>query len=405
MDHVVSPGRYELIERARSLIPQLRARSAQAEAEGRIPEESIAEITELGLFDIAKPRRYGGYEMGWDVFMRVAMEIGAGCGSTGWVYSVLGQHPLLVNRIGIAVMDEIWQANPNALIAATKHLSGGVRKVEGGYRGSGVATFGSGSLHSDWVVVGGIPVEGEDYRLLTVLPIGDVELLDSWNVIGLAGTGSVDLRYDDIFIPDHRAKRPGIDPAGGIIDAPLYRTTGMGGPFGLSSVLLGVARCIMELFVDSMRDRRSRDGAKLADIQSLQMRVGESAVEIDAATALLETHLAKLMETLESAPPPSGGGGYEAGRWPILGAMGIANHRWPMPGTGDDCAHIAAANAYIAQLACRAGERLCYAAGATQLTFESDMTRCLRNLIAGSRQYGINWDVARTRAGVAFLGG
>lgn len=401
----VSPQPEDLIAAAHALIPRLRERASECERLGRIPEDSIQELHELRLFDIAKPKRYGGLELGWDVFAEVAIKIATGCGSTGWVFSVLGQHPLLANRIGKDFMDEAWGKNPNALFATTKFQegSGAFRKVDGGYLGHGISTFGSGCLHSDWVLVGGAPVENSDKVVMCMVPVEDLEIMDTWNPDGLEGTGSHHVKLDGCFVPDHRAKVPGRAPSGGVVDAPQYRTTGLGVPFGLSVVLIGIAMNALELFTSSMKNRKSRDGQRIADLQSLQMRVGEAAVEIDAAASLVRVHLRRLMETLASLPPPTGGGGYEHGKWPDYTGQGIVEGQWPAPGTGDDSPHLGVANSFAAQLAYSAVQKLSYAAGASQLDRNDDLLRCFRDSAAGVRQYGINWDVARTRAGRSFL--
>ncbi len=395
----------QLIAAAHDMIPRLRERAIECDQSGRIPDATIQELIDNKLFEITKPQRYGGYEMGWDVFGEVVMKIGSGCASSGWVFSVLGQHPLLVNRIGIGVMDEIWNENPNALIAASKHLSGTYTKTEGGYIGSGISTFASGCLHSDWIIVGGAPVENSDEVIGFVLPKSDVTVLDSWNSIGLNGTGSHHIELKNVFIPDHRVRYPGKAPVGGIIDSPLYRTTGLGVPFGLSTVLTGVATGALEIFVNKMNARKSRAGQSVTDFQSIQMRIGESAAEIDAGRSLIRSHLLGLMETLERAPAATGSGGFEHGVWPDQAGAGFdENGHWPKRGTGDDSPHIALANSYSAQLAYSAIERLSYAAGAADLSIKDPLLRCLRDATAGSRQYGINWDIARTRGGKSFLG-
>jgi len=398
------PQPEELIEAAHSMIPKLRERALECDRSGRLPDETIQEFIDNRLFQITKPKKYGGFEMGWDVFGEVVMKIGCGCASSGWVFSVLGQHPLLVNRIGIDAMDEIWGENPDALIAASKHLSGSFKKVDGGYVGTGISTFASGSLHADWVIVGGAPVDDTDEILGPVMRISEVEIMDSWNSIGLNGTGSHHIKYDNVFVPDHRSRTPGKPPSGGIVDSPLYRTTGLGVPFGLSTVLVGLASGALEIFADKMKSRQSRAGVNIADLQSIQMRIGESAAEIDAARSLIRSHLKSLMEVVENAPPPTGSGGFEHGVWPDQAGQGVEDHHWPQRGTGDDSAHIALANSFAATLAHSAIERLSYAAGAMDLTMENDLLRCLRDSTAGIRQYGINWDVARTRAGKSFLG-
>ena len=401
-----NPEAKELVASAQDMIPHLRERALECQTSGRIPESSMQEMLERRLFDITKPKRYGGLELGWDVFAEVAIRISAGCGSSGWVYSVLAQHPLFANRIGIDFMDEAWGENPDALFAATKFQNGtgAFKKVDGGYLGYGISTFGSGSLHSDWVLEGGAPVEGSDEKVICMVPVRDLEIRDTWNPDGLEGTGSHHVKLDGCFIPAHRARSPGKPPSGGIVDAPLYRTTGLGVPFGLSVVLIGIAMNALEIFAEDMKHRKSRDGTRIADLQSLQMRVGESAAEIDAATNSVRMHLKALMETLKSLPPPTGAGGYEHGKWPDYIGMGIENGKWPAPGTGDDSPHLGLANSFAAQLAYSAIQRLAYAAGASQLDRDNALHRCFRDATAGVRQYGINWDVARTRAGQSFLG-
>ncbi|MDP6642785.1 MAG: hypothetical protein QGF16_01765 [Rhodospirillales bacterium] len=65
--------------------------------------------------------------------------------------------------------------------------------------------------------------------------------MDSWHSVGLNGTGSHHIKYENILVPDHRSRNPGKPPSGGIIDAPLYRSTGLGVPFGLPAVFVGLA--------------------------------------------------------------------------------------------------------------------------------------------------------------------
>lgn len=386
----------ELIARAEAMIPDLRARATKCESERRIPEDSIQALHDAGLFNVMKPLKYGGYQLGWDVFGEIVMRIGRGCGSTGWVYSVVGQHPLLANRFGIATMDEIWADDPNALISSSKQLEGTVKKVEGGYEASGYSTFSSGCLHSKWVLVGGIPLEDTDQTIGVMLRQDEVEITDSWDAVGLAGTGSHDIRFDKVFVPEHRARIPGRVPPGGILDAPAYRIMAPGGPFSLACVILGIAQGALDVFLEDMETRSSRFGNKVSDYQSLQMRVGESATEIDAAVALTRTHLATIMKQLDKAPPPTGAGGFQPN-----------NRTQPEPGKGGppkSAIYANLANAHVAQLAYRAVDRIFYAAGATALGHGGELQRQFRDLVAGTRQFGLQWDIARTNGGRALLG-
>lgn len=375
------PRAAEIIDVARALVPFLRAQAAQCEAERRVSSTVIDKLLASGLFNVVKPRRYGGYEMGWDIFSDVVLTIASGCGSTGWVYSVVGGHAPVVARFGTALMDEIWSENPDALIASSRRASGAIAPVAGGYRGSAVGAFSSGCLNANWVIVEGVPVEGQNRALTVVLPVADLEILDTWKVIGLAGTGSHDIRFHDAFIPEHRTWYPGKTPHGDALEGPLYRTLFLGGPFALPSVVLGIAIAGLEHFVALTHQRTSRQGGSLADLPSMQMRIGESAIELDAALALLRAKLKELMATLSSATQDQAG------------------ERIVLPPGGVSQGYDQAASGFIAHTAYAALNRLMVAAGANQLALSAPFQRCFRDALAGIQQPSNNWDNGRTAGG------
>src|SRR5438132_1516384 len=84
--------RDDLIARARDMIPALRARAAEAEGLRRLPDATNDAFQASGLYRLYQPRRYGGYEMDFQLQVDVAAEIGRGCGSSAWVQSILASH-------------------------------------------------------------------------------------------------------------------------------------------------------------------------------------------------------------------------------------------------------------------------------------------------------------------------
>ena len=82
-----------LIERARAMLPALKARSDAATAARCIPAETIREMQDAGFFRVLQPARHGGYEMHPQVFYEIQMALGEGCMSTAWIYGVIGVHP------------------------------------------------------------------------------------------------------------------------------------------------------------------------------------------------------------------------------------------------------------------------------------------------------------------------
>lgn len=371
----------DLIAAAYDLVPYLRGRAAQCEIERRVSDATIAKLHQAGLFKLLKPRRYGGYKLGWDVFSEAVIAIASGCGSTGWVYSVVGGHAPVVVRFGTKFLDEFWGDKPDALASSCRRGSGSLKAVAGGYRGSGTGVYSSGCLNADWAIVEGLPIDGENRAITAVIPRRDIEILDSWKVMGLAGTGSHDLRFEDIFVPDHRTWFPGKPPAGEALDGPTFRTPYLGGPFALPSVILGIAIAGLEHFAAMTHRRTSRVGGGAAEQQSMQMRLGEAAVEVDAALALLRVKLKEMMAVL------SGEAVARSGAAAVLPPGGIA-HRYDQ-----------AASGFIAHTAYRALNRLMEAAGAGQLAISAPFQRCFRDALAGTQQPSTNWDSGRTMGG------
>lgn len=376
-----APSPESLIAAARGLVPYLRGQAGACESARRVSSETIARLHEAGLFNVPKPRRYGGYQMGWDVFSEIIMTVASGCGSSGWIYGVVGAHAAVVARFGVTLMDEIWLPNPNALISSCRRGAGILERVEGGFRGTLKGMFSSGCLNADWVIIDGAPVAGEERPLTVVVPMSQVEVLDTWRVMGLAGTGSNDLIAHDVFIPEHRTWFPGKAPHGGGVDGAIFRTPFLGGPLSLPSVVLGVALGGLELFSQATAVRASsRGGGAVADLQSMQIRIGESALEIDAARSLVRAKLRDWMAQ-QGAPVSDG----------LLPAGGAA------PDYDQGVA------AFVANSGYNALNRLMSAAGANQLALSEPFQRCFRDALAGAQQPSNNWDNGRTVAGRRIL--
>ncbi|MFP6712631.1 MAG: acyl-CoA dehydrogenase family protein [Rhodospirillales bacterium] len=371
-----NPTAEELV--ARALIPSLRSRTAKCEEERRIPQENLDEMFEAGVFNALKPKRYGGYEMGWDTFCDITLKIAEGCGSTGWIYGVCGGHPLMVTNFAFDVQDEVWGANPNALVSSAKMISGAFKKVDGGYLGNGIMAVSSGSQHADWFFAGGSTLEGSDKPLSTIIPLDDVTILDTWKVMGLAGTGSHDLEMKEVFVPDHHAFIGGERPPGaGLYEGGVYKVGHRAlGPYTLASVVVGMAAGALNIFVENIKERTSRHGAKIADFQSLQLRVAESAAELDTAKLLIRTNTREAMTYI-----------------------GKGEH---VP--DDPRMSLTMAASYASLLACKSIERIFYAGGAGGLSLEQEIQRIFRNVQAGRAQFGLNWDVQGTNYGRWALG-
>ncbi len=144
----------ELVARARAIVPKLAERAERCERERRIPQESIDELKAAGLFQILMPRAYGGFELDFSVYARVAIEIGRGCASTAWVYQNNAMHQLILGLFPEQTQKELWANGDTSLdgrIASTgwSPKRGAARPVDGGYLLDGHWELASGSWNCD----------------------------------------------------------------------------------------------------------------------------------------------------------------------------------------------------------------------------------------------------------------
>ncbi|MWO52738.1 hydroxylase, partial [Escherichia coli] len=112
--------------------------------------------------------------------------------------------------------DEIWGEDPDMWMASPYAPMGVAKPVEGGYILNGRWSFSSGTDHCGWIMIGAAVGDKDGNRLMppqnlhVLLPRSDYDIdPDSWNVVGLRGTGSKDLIVKDAFIPTYRTLAAG----------------------------------------------------------------------------------------------------------------------------------------------------------------------------------------------------
>ena len=202
------------------MYPALRARQRRCAEERKVPDETVNELEVAGFFNVTKPREFGGFEMPYYVFCELVMEIAKGCPSSGWVYAVIGEHNQTVAAYYTAsAMQDVWGSDPSARIASGNAPDLKVKCTDGGWLLNGQLKFSSGCDHCDWHVTGG-RIDGKPTKF--IFRRGDSEIIDTWHVMGLEGTGSRDVKLKDVFLPDHCAS-PADFFGPKFKDAPIYR--------------------------------------------------------------------------------------------------------------------------------------------------------------------------------------
>ena len=206
-DHIAPPTAEQLVERARALVPMLRAGAAEVEKARRVPAATVRAFVDAGFFRILQPKRWGGWEMDIRVFYQVLMELGRGCGSSAWVMMILGVHQWEFGLFPEQAGDDVWGQDSNVIVASSYPPMSRCQRVDGGWRISGKWPTSSGIDHAQWTILGGMITDDNGAlteRLTLLLPRSDYTIEDDWYVFGLAGTGSKSLLVNDAFVPDHR---------------------------------------------------------------------------------------------------------------------------------------------------------------------------------------------------------
>jgi len=227
-----TPSPEALIDRARALIPALKARSAAAVTQRRLLPETVREMRDAGFFRVLQPHRWGGYEMDPYVFFEIQMALAEGCMSTAWVYGVLGVHPFQLALFDPRAQEDVWGRDDATLVSSSYQPVGKVERVEGGFRLSGRWGFSSGCDYCDWVLLGALvppeePAGAPDMRTF-LLPRKDYRIIEDWNVFGLQATGSHGISVDQAFVPEYRTHRAvdgftGSNPGHTVNSGALYK--------------------------------------------------------------------------------------------------------------------------------------------------------------------------------------
>jgi 3-hydroxy-9,10-secoandrosta-1,3,5(10)-triene-9,17-dione monooxygenase len=287
-------GYEEAMRRARECVPVLAERAQKCEDARVLLPENEKLLHETGLFRYHQPKRFGGMELPFVAVVDIVAELARGCPSTAWNVGNLGCHHWILAYYAPETQHEVWDANPDALIASSIALAAGRgHAVKGGFIVSGKWPFSSGVDNCGWNMLAVTIYEDKkavDWRLCLV-PKSDYRIIDTWYAMGMVGTGSKDIEVTEVFVPERRALplvkcRGGQEHPGAALNpGPLFRipiVASAGHP--LSATALGAA----EGAYDHVRHVFSKrvgtyTGAKVSDFQAVQIKLARARALIDSA--------------------------------------------------------------------------------------------------------------------------
>jgi 3-hydroxy-9,10-secoandrosta-1,3,5(10)-triene-9,17-dione monooxygenase len=290
----------EAMGRARELVPVLRERAEGAETARQMQKETLEDLHRTGLLRFHQPRRWGGMELPFVALFDVPAEVSRGCASTGWNVANLGVHHWMLALYDERAQEEVWGPNPDVVIpSGIAYPQGRGRRVDGGLVISGHWNFSSGVDHGDWNMLAVMVRDGDrvvDHRMCLV-PRGDYEIVDDWQVLGMRSTGSKSVRATDVFVPEHRAlsmylARGGATFPGARVNGnPIYQVPLSAlGSHCLAGAGIGNAQAALELTIEAIKERStSYTAMRMRDFQAVQLRVARAGAMVDAARLSIRT--------------------------------------------------------------------------------------------------------------------
>jgi 3-hydroxy-9,10-secoandrosta-1,3,5(10)-triene-9,17-dione monooxygenase len=374
----------EAMRRARECVPLLRERAQKCEEARVLLPENEKLLHETGLFRFHQPRRFGGMELPFIAVVDVVAELARGCPSTAWNVGNLGCHHWILGYYEPETQHELWDENPDVLIASSIALAAGRgRKVEGGFVVSGKWPFSSGVDNSDWNMLAVTVYEENtpvDWRLC-VVPKKDYRIIDTWYAMGMVGTGSKDIEVKEVFVPERRAlalarcrgglEHPGAKlNSGNLFRVPIVASAG----HPLSATALGAAEGAFERVKESFTTRvGTYTGAKVGDFQAVQIKLAEARVLIDSATHLMRQSALVFQDKFD---------------------LSI-----------EEKLRLRAQNAYAVRQARQAAEVLWSCYGANAIYTRDPFQRYMRDLMAINQHFSFSFDIAGAAFGTVALGG
>lgn len=298
----------ELVERARGLISLIAGAADRIERDRVVPPDVLDAMHDARLFRMLIPASIGGEEVEPATFFQVMEAIAMADASVAWCLGQNSGVSMAAAYLDPTVARDMF-GNARAA-AATGAPSPHAKAVvtDGGYRVTGHWHFASGSRHSQWIgghaticEPDGTPRLGANGRPLEqrtmFFPRTQATITDTWQVMGLRGTGSDDYAVNDLFVPAAYSFTRESDAdrreAGPLYKFSIFNMFGM----AFCAVALGIARTVLDDFIAAAKGKKAHSSGKLlADNNLIQTQVGLSQARLGAARAYVLDGYAQFYE-------------------------------------------------------------------------------------------------------------
>lgn len=288
----------EAIKRAKYVGQVAEAELFDADRNGRYSSKLKDAIFETQLHRLLRPKRYGGFGLGYGTVAEVARTVAQHSVSGAWVVSFMPLHEGWVALLPPAGREEIFATDE--FVADIFFPIGKAEVVPGGVRLSGQWNWGSGIDFCGWIGLGAIidlpgTITGPQPCLVTI-KVAEGEIIRNWDTFGSRATGSNGIRVENVFVPWQRifpagAVKNDAKPMGGEYDPeePVYRVPYMpaGAMASFSAIAVGASQRLHRELHERIHTRqRVVLGGKEWESPVAQRNLGEVTVWVEQIEAL-----------------------------------------------------------------------------------------------------------------------
>lgn len=267
------------------VIAEIAVRREEFERLSHVPRDLIAKLKQAGVYRAATPRCFGGDALAPTAFLDMIERIAVADGSAAWVAS-FGSANVYLAALPLATQAHIYADGPDQVFAGGLFPVQPAQPADGGWRVNGTWKFASGCKGADWLGVGmstGAPGVPGKPRTAVFRP-HQVEIVENWDVVGMQGTGSHDLRVTDQFVAGDWTFVRGGEAC---VDEPLYRYPTIAYAAQVLAVVnLGLARAALDVANQMAGGRKTTTGApQLAERAYYRIELAKAEAQLRSARA------------------------------------------------------------------------------------------------------------------------
>ena len=295
---------HPLVEAARELEPLIRERANEIEETGSVPHEIIEAITARGLFRLNLPARSFGEQAHPLVVFHTIEALAHADASTAWVVMIATEVSLLAAYLPNSILSQMIggeePGGPSCRIVGSSRVMTTAEPHKSGYRLSGRLNFVSGVEHATHIVA--TFVDFDDQIRFALLPQRAGTVVETWDAMGLRGTGSHDWELDRVFVQNAHTWAA-LGPIGA--EGPQWNVPDRSLVAWIANAghAIGTAQGALDDLAEAASDSTTGDSAALRDREPFRLEYARAQAQVSSARAFVQQAWTTAWPSVESGQP------------------------------------------------------------------------------------------------------